>query len=169
MKQNIFIEGIPVVAGSQASEIAAAFQWTLRQQGLKGVCYRTGMKCGAWSLDVYLIPENEEKPYFQKNCKGLHLISLKYGYFARGSNGTIMQIIRKYNREQTLKRMAKDFVDCLDFYLDLDYEGKTIKELVGKDNAALNQNIEIYLEENKILIEGKDREELINNIYEYKL
>ena len=91
-----FIEGIPVKKGTKAEEVAKEFQKWLRERGLKGVYYSTGTACGAWSLDVYIIPENEEKPMFQRNCRGTHLISKRYGYFARGVNNQIIEEVLEY-------------------------------------------------------------------------
>ena len=93
---NVFVEGIPVVSDSNAEKVALRFREYIRSKGLKGVNYRTGMKCGAWSLDVYLIPENEDKPYFQSNCNGEHIINLKYGYFVSGTDNQIINTIKKY-------------------------------------------------------------------------
>ena len=98
--KNIFIEGIPVVQGTEAEAIALDFQNFLRSKGLKGVCYRTGMKCGAWSLDVYVMPEWDKKPYFQKKCLGDHIISRQYGYFASGKKNEIIQDVLRYMREK---------------------------------------------------------------------
>ncbi len=96
MKKNIFIEGIPVVSGTEAEKVALEFQKFLKEKGLKGVNYRTGMACGAWSLDVYIIPENEKKPFYQKKCKGEHIICRDYGYFVSGRNNEIIQKILNY-------------------------------------------------------------------------
>lgn len=99
MKQNVFIEGIPVVTGTKAEEVALEFQRFIKAKGLKGVNYRTGMKCGAWSLDIYVMPEGEKKPFFQKKCNGEHILSREYGYFVSGTNNEIIQTIIDYMSE----------------------------------------------------------------------
>lgn len=93
---NKFIEGVPVVAGTKAEDFAQNFSKYLKEKHLRGVNYRTGMQCGAWSLDIYLIPENEKKPYFQKKCNGIHIISRPYGYHCSGLNNEIIKEIQKY-------------------------------------------------------------------------
>ena len=96
MKDITYIEGVPVVKGTRAEEIALDFQKLIRSKGLKGVNYRTGMKCGAWSLDIYLIPENEKKPFFQAKCNGEHILHREYGFFASGEKNEIIQTIVAY-------------------------------------------------------------------------
>lgn len=91
-----FIEGIPVVVGTKAEEFANDFSKYLKAKNLKGVNYRTGMHCGAWSLDLYLIPENEQKPYFQSKCNGVHVISRQYGYYCSGLKNEIITELMEY-------------------------------------------------------------------------
>lgn len=100
MSEKIFIEGVPVVKGTKAEAIALEFQKFIKSKGLKGVCYRTGMKCGAWSLDIYIMPENEKKPFFQKKCNGEHILSREYGYFVSGENNQIIKTILEYMKDK---------------------------------------------------------------------
>ena len=169
MKRNLFIEGIPVVENTKAHDYVLGFQNYLRTLKLKGVNYRTGMKCGAWSLDVYLIPENDEKPFFQKKCNGDLIISKKYGYFVSGLNNDVIEQVEYAWIQLRMKELAYDFILNYDYSNFDDIDGKTFREMLGTyDNCALNQDIELYLEANDIELNNIETDVLIGLIYDYR-
>ena len=91
-----FVSGIPVIEGSEAEDFAKAFEETLKEKGLKCVNYRTGIGTRQWTLDLYVIPLDEEKPYFQKQVKGDHILSMDSGYFVKTKKNYIVQEVQDY-------------------------------------------------------------------------
>lgn len=94
-----FVAGIPVIEGSEAEDFAKKFEKALEDKGLKCVNYRTGIGTKRWTLDLYVIPIDEEKPFFQKQVKGDHILRLYSGYFVKTKKNYIIQEVQDYKEK----------------------------------------------------------------------
>lgn len=99
MTTRTFISSIPVYSNSKAAIVAERFEKYLSSRGLKAVYYHTGRGSYCWSYDLYIIPFDSAKPFYQKNCDGLHLLSLSNGYFVKGTDNVIINAITEYMDE----------------------------------------------------------------------
>lgn len=87
--------GVRVENGSPAERFMLEFETYLRQRGLEVIAYVNGRKVGS-ELDLYVVPIGYEKPRFQKDCNGFHVLNVYNDHAISGLNNEYVRQIKRY-------------------------------------------------------------------------